>query len=100
MKIRCTCENIIVDQTDNLKNKGYIIPDTDWIEFWDLIDGEIKKSTPPIDEFDSIQLRMQNYFKTLWECEVCGRLYISGEDNKLLEYAPENKMYNKALSKK
>jgi hypothetical protein len=43
---------------------------------------------------------MQNYFKTLWECDVCGRVYISGADNELLEYSPENKIYNQALSRK
>ncbi len=27
-KLKCKCGHIIVDQTDNLKYKGYILPDT------------------------------------------------------------------------
>ncbi len=44
MKINCTCQNTIVDQTDYLKNKGYVISATQWFDFWDSIDNAIEKS--------------------------------------------------------
>jgi len=98
MKIGCTCDNIIVDQTDNLQYKGYIISDTQWNEFWDTIDAEMEKPNPT-DRQVPLQLNLQNLFKTAWECVKYGRLYLDKNDGKLLEYFPQNKAYNAALDK-
>ncbi|WP_299677007.1 hypothetical protein [uncultured Tenacibaculum sp.] len=39
MKIKCNCGFYIVDNTDSLTNKGYLISDTQWFNFWDAIDN-------------------------------------------------------------
>ncbi|MCG8330334.1 MAG: CpXC domain-containing protein [Chitinophagales bacterium] len=102
MKIKCTCEHIIVDQTDFLENKGYLIPDTKWFNFWDSIDKAIEESGPSPKEKEAacMQLRKQNIFKMLWECPNCGKLFIDGGKGTLILYSPDNKNYNKALGKK
>lgn len=58
MKIKCTCENIITDQTDSLKNKGYLISDIHWFDFWDFINVEIGNSTKE----SNIQLKGAKFF--------------------------------------
>lgn len=44
MKIKCSCGFYIVDNTDSLTNKGYLISDTQWFNFWDAIDNAIEKT--------------------------------------------------------
>ena len=99
MKIKCSCENIIIDQTDSLKYKGYVISDTQWNEFWDAIDIEIEKSGEPKKDKESIQLRRQNLFKTLWECVKCGKLFVDDENGNLITYSADSKKYNGILNK-
>ncbi len=103
MKIKCSCNNLIVDQTDYLKNKGYIISDTQWGDFWDLIDNEIEnpKTTKIERENSCMKVRELNVFKGIWECSNCGNLYIDGnKKGELLIYLPESREYNRALDKK
>ena len=102
MKIRCTCNNIIVDQTDYLKNKGYIISDTQWFDFWDEIDEAIEKSslTKKENKKESIQLRLQNTFRNVWECTNCGKLFIEGNGNELIAYTSDLSKYNEILNRK
>lgn len=102
MKIKCSCKNIIVDQTDYLKNKGYLISDTQWFDFWDSIDKAIEKSGNSNKQKEEIyiQLRRQNLFKGIWECQHCGKIFIDGENGNLIIYTPENKKYNEALNRK
>ncbi|WP_108802955.1 hypothetical protein [Aquimarina sp. Aq107] len=102
MKIKCSCENIIIDQTDYLKNKGYLISDTQWFDFWDNIDAAIEKSGESKKEKEEacMQLRRQNIFKTLWECTNCGKLYIDGIYGDLISYSSDTKKYNEVLNKK
>ncbi|EZH73783.1 hypothetical protein ATO12_17775 [Aquimarina atlantica] len=101
MKIRCSCNAIIVDQTDYLKNKGYVISDTQWFDFWDAIDAAIEKSgeSKKDKEEACMQLRKLHVFKTSWECTNCGALFINGRDNELKTYAPDSKEYNGILDK-
>ena len=101
MKIRCNCDHIIVDQTDYLKFKGYIISDVQWFDFWDAIDEAIEKpgSTKEEKEKSCMELRNLDLFKTSWECTNCGTLFINGNDNKLKVYSPESKSYNGVLNK-
>ncbi|XLS28089.1 hypothetical protein ACJD0Z_12865 [Flavobacteriaceae bacterium M23B6Z8] len=102
MKIKCTCQNIIVDQTDYLKNKGYLISDTQWFDFWDAIDLAIEKSGETKEDIENacIQLRKQDVFKTLWECTNCGKLFVDGKNGELITYKPDSKKYNGILNKK
>jgi len=102
MKIKCTCENIIVDQTDYLKNKGYLISDTQWFDFWDAVDEAIKESEYSKAEKEdfSIQFKQQWVFKKIWECSKCGKLYIEDKNGELVSYSPDSKKYNRILNEK
>ncbi|PCI93479.1 MAG: hypothetical protein COB15_16310 [Flavobacteriales bacterium] len=102
MKINCTCGNIIVDQTDYLKNKGYLISDTQWFDFWNDIDNAIEKSGESKKEKEEacMQLRNQNIFKTLWECTSCGKLYIDDKNGNLISYTSDKNDYNGILDTK
>ncbi|MGH1336858.1 MAG: hypothetical protein ACRBFS_12100 [Aureispira sp.] len=102
MKIKCTCAHLIVDQTDYLRNKGHLISDTQWFNFWEAIDAAIEQSgdSPKEKKEACMQLRQQRVFKTLWECTHCGNLFVDGENGDLMLYKPENKRYNEALNRK
>ena len=101
MKIKCTCQNIIHDQTDYLKNKGHLISDIQWFDFWDSIDEAIERSGDSAKEKEEacMELRKQNLFKTLWECPNCGKLFVDQKNGDLFEYSPDNKSYNSVLDK-
>lgn len=99
MKIKCPCGNIIVDQTDYLRIKGYLISDTQWFDLWDSIDEEIEQSKKTKQEETNFQLKKQKLFRLLWECNNCGKLFIDGDNGDLLTYSPDNMNYNKVLDK-
>lgn len=90
MKILCECGGIIVDQTDYLPNKGYIISDQDWFDFMDAIDNAIEKSGPTQAEKERACMNIQSLAirltKTIYQCNECGRLYISNNDGELETY--------------
>ena len=102
MKIRCSCGNVIIDQTDYLKYKGYLISDTQWFDFWDAIDGAIEQNYKPDKQKEVVcmQLRRQNVFKSLWECTSCGKLYIEDNSGRLMSYTPDTYTYNRTLDRK
>lgn len=102
MKIRCTCDYLIIDQTDYLKYKGYLISDTQWFDFWDAIDAAVETSGPSPKQKEAavMKLRKMDVFKTLWECSNCGKLYVSGEGNALIAYTPDMGSYQGVLDKK
>ena len=113
-KIRCECEHVIVDQTDNLSYKGYILPDQ-------LIDEDLTKLVNRIDSlFNAIQSNekeewlAENFLpdypkkldlssiisdiisvdllaktKDIFECENCGRILIEKKDRSFKIYKPE-----------
>jgi hypothetical protein len=114
-KLECKCGHIIVDQTDNLEYKGYILPDvfvddvslnlTNNIDsLLDAInDGKriewIKKhfKVPPyptdLKESSMIHDLMNITDKTqdIFECENCGRIAIEiGKTNKFKFFRPES----------
>ncbi len=101
MKIKCSCNNLIIDQTDYLTNKGYLISDTQWFDFWDLIDQAIEnpKKTKKERADTCWELRILNVFKGIWECNHCGNLYIDGKDKELILYTPDLKKYHRVLDK-
>ena len=81
MKIECYCGEVIVDQTDCLSNKGYIIPDQEWFNILDAIDDAIEKSGPNEKDKESacmeIRKMLDRLSKTTWQCSNCGSLYVS-----------------------
>lgn len=90
MKILCECGGVIVDQTDYLPNKGYIISDQDWFDFMDAMDNAIEKSGPSQAEKERACMKIRSLAirltKIIYQCNKCGRLYISNNDDKLEIY--------------
>ncbi len=97
MKIKCQCGGLIVDQTDYLSQKGHLIPDKKWFNFWDEIDDAIEGSDEKNAENSCMQLRINNRFKLFWECKDCGRLFVDSANGELIVFKPENRKYNGVL---
>lgn len=98
MKIKCDCENIIVDQTDYLNYKGYIISDTQWLDFWDSIDNAIDQGSSTVDKLE-LNIKLQDLFRAVWECTKCGNLYFESNNRGLIPFTPNVKGYNAILDK-
>lgn len=97
MKIKCECGDLIVDQTDYLSQKGHLIPDKKWFNFWDDIDSAIEDSNEKNAEDSCMQLRINNRSKLFWECKNCGRLFVDSVNGELIVFMPENRKYNGVL---
>ena len=62
MKINCTCGSMILDNYDYLRNKGRLISDTHWFDFWESIDNAVEKSGGSVKEkeYPAMQLRQMS----------------------------------------
>lgn len=80
MKFRCLCDNIIVDQSDALPYKAWLLPDQDW----DTVAEE-----PDADQKSIYDLHRSMH--AIYQCPACGRLTmddpVTGET---LWFAPES----------
>ena len=99
MKIECRCGALIFDSTDNLPDKAHFVPDKSWNRLWENIDAAIEKSGPSPDEKEAacMELRSSKYFRTMWQCGACGRLYIDDEQNELHVFEPESLSTSKRI---
>ena len=114
--LKCKCGHIIVDQTDNLEYKGYILPDTYFDDVSESLTNNIESlldaikngqrlhwikdhfEVPPYptDIKDSSMihdlLNVVNTTQDIFECENCGRIAIQvGQTNQFEFYQPESK---------
>jgi hypothetical protein len=117
-KLKCLCGHTIVDQTDNIPYKGYILPDTlvDKIStsLTDSIDSLIDAikedkrlewiknhfSVPPYPTNISDSSMIHDLFSSIlidskqeiFECENCGRIAIQiGQSNRFNYFSPDSK---------
>lgn len=101
MKLDCECGKLIVDQTDFLSFKGYVISDQDYSSYLEAIDEAIEKSGPSKNEKEKACMAVRclaiKYFKTTYQCPDCGRVYISGSDGTFHQYAPNNSFTSKKI---
>jgi hypothetical protein len=67
MKIRCKCGALILDSTDYINNKGYVVPDQDLEDF----ENEVGK----VEEEDLLETILK-YSKTIYQCYECSRLIL------------------------
>ncbi len=94
MKIGCQCGEVIVDQTDDLPYKGHLVPDEEWFANYDALDDEV---IDPLAEgrldkkaaYRLARLVVARSSRLMWQCRVCGRLYIDGLDGQLRCFVPE-----------
>ncbi len=114
-KLKCKCGHIIVDQTDNLEYKGYVLSDTlvddVSINLTNNIDSLIESlkkgkktewikkhfQVPPypmdLKESSMIHdlLNVSDKTKEIFECENCGRIAIEfGDTNQFRFFTPES----------
>ena len=80
MKFKCTCGATIIDQTDALPYKGYIIPDQEWFpvhEEIDIVIGDVAAGMVAADDA-SMKIRkiLNRSTRTIHQCMKCGRLHI------------------------
>ena len=115
-KIRCKCGYIIVDQTDKLPYKGYILPDTEidkistaLINTIDSLDEANKLGKrlewiknnfhlPPYPTdlkdssmiYDKITSELVDKTQDIFECNNCGRILIQiGQTNEFKTFCPD-----------
>ena len=114
-KLKCKCGHIIVDQTDNLEYKGYVLSDTlvddvsiNLTNNIDSLTESLKKGkktewikkhfqVPPypmdLKESSMIHdlLNVSDKTKEIFECENCGRIAIEfGDTNQFRFFTPES----------
>lgn len=94
MKIKCHCGASIIDQTDDLPHKGHLIPDQEWFATFDAIDDEVidPLASGQMDKeaaYERARHILERSTRQMWQCRVCGRLYIDGLDGKLRRFVPE-----------
>ena len=98
MKIRCTCGEVIPDQTDYLPYKAYIIGDKDYFNFLDTVDEAIESKDKNREKL-CMTVRRAEPSRLAWECNSCGRLYIADKHGSLVEYLPQNGKANRVLDR-
>ncbi|HEX6812164.1 MAG TPA: hypothetical protein VF384_11115 [Planctomycetota bacterium] len=102
MKIHCSCGFMIHDGTDDLPQKGHLIPDRSWFATHDAIDGEIIEPLAAgwLEKDAAHQLVrhiMSRSVRLMWQCRDCGRLYIDGLDGQLRCFVPDGKAVDREI---
>jgi hypothetical protein len=115
-KLRCTCGHVIVDQTNDIVYKGYILPDVHLIDVSNALTDSIDELTDairsnkrldwinthfdappyPTDLKDSsiihdlISDKLISTAQDIFECENCGRVAIEiGQTNHFKFFSPD-----------
>ena len=82
MKIQCRCGARIVDQSDGLSDKAYLLPDEGFFELLDAITNAVRFSGPSGADkeaaADAVRELVINLTRCIYQCVECGRLYIDG----------------------
>ena len=113
-KLTCICGHVIIDQKENLPYKGEYIADQDYEQLFEeffpfLSELIVAREQGRINEFlerkftdlypKDLELQsiisdafpLTKYERTMYECEVCGRLWVETEvhSNNFVSYLPE-----------
>ena len=123
-KLRCNCNHVISDTTDNLPYKADLIPDQSFYVAFDrieeVIDSLIEATKRnernvwienqfgkqyPKDLTDTQMIcdiftsRVTDLGKTIYQCENCGRILIQkGHTDRFISFAPENSDWKDILT--
>ncbi|MFD2562620.1 hypothetical protein [Aquimarina rubra] len=123
-KLRCVCGHTIVDQTNNISYKGYLIPDNQIDRVYDNISSSVSELLDSKDSNERMEWIKKNFFvppyptdmkdfemindliskhtnektQSMFECENCGRIAIEvGQTSTFEFYKPENETVNQIL---
>jgi hypothetical protein len=93
MKISCYCGETISDSTDNLPQKGHLLPDQSWLEMFDALEDQVvERLAAGKLSFEATCMQMRELIcssaRGMWQCAACGRLYIDDLDGQLQCYEP------------
>ena len=114
-KLKCKCGHIIVDQADNLKYKGYILPDVYVDDVSDNLTNNIDSLLTAIKNGKRLEWIKNNFdippyptnlkessmihdslniidkTQVIFECENCGRIAIQiGQTNEFKFFSPDS----------
>ena len=84
VKFSCTCGEVLCDQTDFLPHKARLVADEDWFDLFDIVDELTTTGARDPDEFTR---RTLGYWRDVFQCPACGRLYLQTQD-RLHEFVP------------
>ena len=103
MKIKCTCGHLIVDNTDYLSHKGYVISDVEYYDMLDAIEHVVMNPSDTKKEREKAMVQLQDrifgWVNIAWECINCGRVYFNDREKDakgifdLVEFKPEAGTY-------
>lgn len=103
MKIGCHCGATIFDQTDDLPQKGHLIPDQEWFATYDAMDDEVivPLAKGVIDKEKAFRLSravISRASRLMYQCSICGRLYIDDKRGSGLHcYVPSDDTTSKEI---
>ena len=80
---------------DDLPSKGHLIPDQEWFAVFDDLDDEVVNPLAAgLVSAEEAYMRLRQIIsgrsRLMWQCSICGRVYIDDTKGKLQCYAPEN----------
>ena len=81
MRVPCECGEFIYDGSDNLPDKGHVIPDQEWFATFDALDDEVigplsRGEITPSKAGMLARLALSKRSGYVHQCSKCGRLYI------------------------
>ena len=93
MKVGCYCGATIYDQTDDLPQKGHLIPDQEWFATYDAMDDEVIEPLAggTLDKKKAFMLSrvvISRAARLVYQCSACGRLYIDDKSGRLHCFVP------------
>jgi hypothetical protein len=80
-KLLCNCGQVIIDQSDFIRNKAHIIADQDYFDFFDEIENS---------KWEELTKRSSKYFNDIFQCCNCNNIIIF-KDNKRFDFSPSDK---------
>jgi len=101
MKIRCTCGSVILDGTDDLPQKGHVVPDQEWFSTFDALDEMIDATAEARMSKEVAYHRAREILsrsaRLMWQCRMCGRLYIDDRDRQLRCFTPDGEPIDREI---
>lgn len=101
MHFSCECGNQILDTTDYLPYKAYLIPDQDLFDYIDEIDKIIQNVGSNLEEKEDAKQKIRNlsveYTKMIYQCPRCGNIFLKDKLTDLEMFQGSNYDVNKEL---